>query len=89
MAAVRFSEEGTLCVDNDSLEFAGLIPVPISANETCHDIRSDYPHSAINALPNQETVELYLPQAALNSLASDIKNFQHGGMAGNAELFVI
>ncbi|MDU5358466.1 MAG: fimbrial biogenesis usher protein [Klebsiella oxytoca] len=89
MAAVRFSEEGTLCVDNDFLEFAGLIPVPISANETCHDIRSDYPHSAINALPNQETVELYLPQAALNSLASDIKNFQHGGMAGmlNYSLF--
>ena len=40
-AAVRFSEDGTMCVDNDFLEFAGLMPVPIKANETCHDLRSD------------------------------------------------
>lgn len=88
-AAVRFSEDGTMCVDNDFLEFAGLIPVPIKANETCHDIRSDYAQAVINPLPNQEAVELYLPQEALNSLSADVKNFQHGGTAGmlNYSLF--
>lgn len=88
-AAVRFSEDGTMCVDNDFLEFAGLIPVPIKANETCHDIRSDYAQAVINPLPTQEAVELYLPQEALNSLSADVKNFQHGGTAGmlNYSLF--
>lgn len=88
-AAVRFSEDGTMCVDNDFLEFAGLMPVPIKANETCHDIRSDYAQAVINPLPNQEAVELYLPQEALNSLSADVKNFQHGGTAGmlNYSLF--
>lgn len=88
-AAVRFSEDGTMCVDNDFLEFAGLMPVPIKANETCHDLRSDYVQAVINPLPNQETVELYLPPEALNSLSADVKNFQHGGTAGmlNYSLF--
>lgn len=88
-AAVRFSEDGTMCVDNDFLEFAGLMPVPIKANETCHDLRSDYAQAVINPLPNQETVELYLPPEALNSLSADVKNFQHGGTAGmlNYSLF--
>lgn len=88
-AAVRFSEDGTMCVDNDFLEFAGLMPVPIKANETCHDIRSDYAQAVINALPNQEAVELYLPQEAINSISADVKNFQHGGTAGmlNYSLF--
>lgn len=88
-AAVRFSEDGTMCVDNDFLEFAGLMPVPIKANETCHDIRNDYAQAVINPLPNQEAVELYLPQEALNSLSADVKNFQHGGTAGmlNYSLF--
>lgn len=88
-AAVRFSEDGTMCVDNDFLEFAGLMPVPITANETCHDIRSDYAQAVINALPNQEAVELYLPQEAINSISADVKNFQHGGTAGmlNYSLF--
>ncbi|MFX2610479.1 fimbrial biogenesis outer membrane usher protein [Enterobacter mori] len=88
-AAVRFSEDGTMCVDNDFLEFAGLMPVPIKANETCHDIRSDYAQAVINALPNQEAVELYLPQEAINSISADVKNYQHGGTAGmlNYSLF--
>ncbi|AWF34083.1 fimbrial biogenesis outer membrane usher protein [Klebsiella oxytoca] len=88
-AAVRFSEDGTMCVDNDFLEFAGLMPVPIKANETCHGIRSDYAQAVINPLPNQEAVELYLPPEALNSLSADVKNFQHGGTAGmlNYSLF--
>lgn len=88
-AAVRFSEDGTMCVDNDFLEFAGLMPVPIKANETCHDIRSDYAQAVINPLPNQEAVELYLPQEAINSISADVKNFQHGGTAGmlNYSLF--
>ncbi|EOT7376802.1 fimbrial biogenesis outer membrane usher protein [Enterobacter cloacae] len=88
-AAVRFSEDGTMCVDNDFLEFAGLMPVPIKANETCHDLRSDYAQAVINPLPNQEAVELYLPAEALNSLSADVKNFQHGGTAGmlNYSLF--
>ena len=88
-AAVRFSEDGTMCVDNDFLEFAGLMPVPIKANENCHDLRSDYAQAVINPLPNQEAVELYLPAEALNSLSADVKNFQHGGTAGmlNYSLF--
>lgn len=88
-AAIRFSEDGTMCVDNDFLEFAGLMPVLIKANETCHDIRSDYAQAVINALPNQEAVELYLPQEAINSISADVKNFQHGGTAGmlNYSLF--
>jgi outer membrane usher protein FimD/PapC len=27
--AARFGEDGTLCVDNDFIEFAGLMPVPL------------------------------------------------------------
>lgn len=88
-AAVRFNDEGVLCVDNDFLEFAGLMPVPLKANETCHDIRSDYAQAVVNSLPNQEAVELYVPQEAVNSLTADVKNFQHGGTAGllNYSLF--
>ncbi|MGK4352654.1 fimbrial biogenesis outer membrane usher protein [Enterobacter sichuanensis] len=88
-AAVRFSEDGTMCVDNDFLEFAGLMPVSIKATEACHDLRSDYAQAVINPLPNQEAVELYLPAEALNSLSADVKNFQHGGTAGllNYSLF--
>jgi len=88
-AAVRFNEDGVMCVDNDFLEFAGIMPVSIKSGEACHDIRSDYAQAVINALPNQEAVELYLPPEAINSLTSDIKNFQHGGVAGmlNYSLF--
>ncbi|WP_220710743.1 fimbrial biogenesis usher protein [Enterobacter cancerogenus] len=82
VAAVRFNQDGKLCFDNDLLDFAGLMPVPIGAKESCHDIHDDYPRAVINALPNQEAVELYLPPEAVNSLSSDIKNFQHGGTAG-------
>jgi outer membrane usher protein FimD/PapC len=89
MAAVRFNDDGVLCVDNDFLEFAGIMPVPVKASEACHDIRSDYAQAVVNALPAQEAVELYLPQEAINSLSSDVKNFQHGGTAGmlNYSLF--
>ena len=88
-AAVRFNEEGVLCIDNDFLEFAGIMPVPLKASETCHDIRSDYAQAVVNSLPNQEAVELFLPQEAINSLTADVKNFQHGGTAGllNYSLF--
>nr|WP_281960282.1 fimbrial biogenesis outer membrane usher protein [Enterobacter mori] len=89
VAAVRFNEDGALCVDNDFLEFAGIMPQSIKASETCHDIRSDFPQAVVNALPNQEAIELYLPEEAINSLSADIKNFQHGGTAGllNYSLF--
>lgn len=89
MAAVRFNKDGVLCFDNDLLDFAGLMPVPLKAGEACHNIRDDYPKAVINALPNQEAVELYLPPEAVNSLSSDIRNFQHGGAAGmlNYSLF--
>ncbi|MEH0887182.1 fimbrial biogenesis outer membrane usher protein [Enterobacter sp. UNJFSC 003] len=88
-AAVRFNEDGALCVDNDFLEFAGIMPQSIKASETCHDIRSDFPQAVVNTLPNQEAIELYLPEEAINSLSADIKNFQHGGTAGllNYSLF--
>lgn len=88
-AAVRFGEDGTLCIDSDFLDFAGLMPVPIKSGEQCHNISSDYPQAVVNAVPGQETVELYLPPEALNGLNGDIKNFQHGGTAGllNYSLF--
>lgn len=75
MAAVRFNKDGVLCFDNDLMEFAGLMPVPIKSDEACHDIRDNYPKAIINALPNQEAVELYLPAEAVNSLSADIKTF--------------
>ncbi|MFH7827801.1 fimbrial biogenesis outer membrane usher protein [Kluyvera chengduensis] len=88
-AAARFGEDGTLCIDSDFLDFAGLMPVPIKSGEQCHNISSDYPQAVVNAVPGQETVELYLPPEALNGLNGDIKNFQHGGTAGllNYSLF--
>lgn len=82
MAAVRFNEEGVVCVDKDFTDFAGLVPVPQSAGEACHDIRVDYPDAVFNALPNQEAIELVLPQDAVNSLMTDSKKFLHGGVGG-------
>lgn len=88
-AAVRFGEDGTLCIDNDFLDFAGLMPVPLKAAEACHNIHDDYAQAVVNALPGQNSVELYLPPEALNGLNGEIKNFQHGGSAGmlNYSLF--
>lgn len=88
-AAARFGEDGTLCIDSDFLDFAGLMPVPLKANEACHNIADDYAQAVVNALPNQDAVELYLPPQALNGLNGEIKNFQHGGTAGmlNYSLF--
>ncbi|QLO15376.1 fimbrial biogenesis usher protein [Citrobacter freundii] len=88
-AAVRFGEDGTLCIDKDFLDFAGLMPVPLKSDEQCHNITTDYAQSVVNALPGQNSVELFLPPEALNSLNGDIKNFQHGGSAGmlNYSLF--
>ena len=88
-AAARFNEDGELCIDKDFLDFAGIMPVPLKAGEACHDIRSDYAQAVVNALPNQDAVELYLPQEAINSLTSNIKHFQQGGTAGllNYSLF--
>ena len=88
-AAVRFGEDGTLCIDSDFLDFSGLMPVPLKANEACHNIRDDYAQAVVNSLPGQNSVELYLPPEALNGLNGDIKNFQHGGTAGilNYSLF--
>ncbi|MEG0825653.1 MAG: fimbria/pilus outer membrane usher protein, partial [Oscillospiraceae bacterium] len=88
-AAVRFGEDGTLCIDNDFLDFAGLMPVPLKSDEPCHNISSDYAQAVVNALPGQNSVELFLPPEALNSLNGDIRNFQHGGAAGmlNYSLF--
>ena len=88
-AAARFGEDGTLCIDEDFLDFAGLMPVPLKSAEQCHNITVDYPQAVVNALPGQETVELYLPPEALNGLNGEVKNFQHGGTAGllNYSLF--
>lgn len=88
-AAVKFNEEGTLCIDRDFLDFAGLMPVSLKETEQCHNIRDDYPQAIVNALPGQNSVELYLPPEALNGLNGEVKNFQHGGTAGllNYSLF--
>lgn len=80
-AAVRFGEDGSLCIDSDFLGFAGLMPVPLRSGEPCHDITSDYPQAVVSALPNKEMVALYLPKEALSGLSDEIKNFQHGGTA--------
>ncbi|MBA8254139.1 hypothetical protein HVY16_15220 [Escherichia coli] len=82
IGAVRFDDEGTLCINEDFLQFAGLMPVPLSGGEACHDIRQDYKQALVNAYPGQEKLEIYVPEQALNSLAGDIKNFQQGGTAG-------
>lgn len=80
--AVRFDDEGALCINEDFLQLAGLMPVSLSADEACHDIRQDYKQAIVNALPGQEKVEIYLPEQALNPLNGDIKSFQQGGIAG-------
>lgn len=81
--AARFGEDGTLCIDNDFIEFAGLMPVPLKKDEECHDIVNDYAQAVVKALPGQESVELFLPAEALNDLNGDIKSFQRGGIAGS------
>lgn len=65
------------------------MPVPLKAAEACHNIRDDYAQAVVNALPGQNSVELYLPPEALNGLNGEVKNFQHGGTAGmlNYSLF--
>ncbi|MEX9253164.1 fimbrial biogenesis usher protein [Pseudenterobacter timonensis] len=87
--AVLFGPKGELCVDDDFLSATGLMPVRIPGNETCHDLRSDYPATVINPLPGNESLELFVPAEALDSGFLTPQNFVKGGTAGlfNYNLF--
>ncbi|MDZ5731136.1 fimbrial biogenesis usher protein (plasmid) [Enterobacter sp. D2] len=87
-AAVRFGEEGELCLDNDFIEFASMFPLSINTEDTCNSIQNYYPKSTVRLLPNQNTVELFLPEEAV-STENNLKKFSYGGTAGllNYSLF--
>lgn len=87
--AVRFDDNGELCADDDFLSATGLMPVRISNSKTCHDLRADYPTAVINPLPNNESLELFVPAEALDSGFLSPQNFIKGGTAGlfNYNLF--
>lgn len=79
--AIRFGEDGGLCLDNDFIEFANLAPIKINTAETCNNIQTYYPKAIVRLLPNQNSVELYLPQEAINT-ENNPKQFSYGGTAG-------
>lgn len=87
--AVRFNEEGQLCVDEDFLSATGLMPISIGKNEACHDLRATYPSAVVNPMPNSESLELYVPAQALDNGFLSPQNFIKGGTAGlfNYNLF--
>ena len=87
-AAVRFGEEGELCLDNDFIEFASMVPVSVNTADTCNNIQNHYPNAIVRLLPNQNIVELHLPQEAINT-ENNLKQFSYGGTAGlvNYSLF--
>ncbi|MBS3048591.1 fimbrial biogenesis usher protein [Enterobacter mori] len=87
--AVRFNESGQLCIDDDFLSATGLMPINIGKNETCHDLRATYPSAVVNAIPNNESLELFVPAQALDSGFLSPQNFSKGGTAGlfNYNLF--
>lgn len=80
--AVLFGEDGQLCADDDFLSATGLMPLRISANETCHDLMTDYPSAVINPIPGSESLELFLPAEALDNGFLTPHNFVKGGTAG-------
>lgn len=80
--AVRFGENGQLCVDEDFISATGLLPIDISKNERCHDLKTNYPTAEITPQPNSETLELYLPAQALDNNFLTPQNFAKGGTAG-------
>ncbi|ESN15910.1 hypothetical protein L370_01974 [Enterobacter sp. MGH 24] len=87
--AVRFNENGQLCVDDDFLSATGLMPVNIGKNEPCHDLRTNYPSAVVNPMPNSESLELFVPAQALDNGFLTPQNFMKGGTAGlfNYNLF--
>jgi len=88
--AVRFGPEGEVCVDNDFLSAAGLLPIKDPAPQDCHNYRQDYPSAIITPMPNTESLQLVVPSEALDSnLNAMPANVQHGGTAAllNYNLF--
>ncbi|MDO8235518.1 fimbrial biogenesis usher protein [Citrobacter werkmanii] len=87
--AVMFGNKGQVCVDEDFLNATGLMPVPISKDEPCHDLITDYPSAVINPIPGNESLELFLPAEALDNGFLTPQNFVKGGTAGliNYNLF--
>lgn len=87
---VRFGSEGQLCVDNEFLTAAGLLPIKDTTPQECHDYREDYPSATITPQPNIESLRLVVPAEAVNSnLSMDPGNVQQGGTAAilNYNLF--
>ncbi|EAA2244155.1 TPA: fimbrial biogenesis outer membrane usher protein [Salmonella enterica subsp. enterica serovar Aberdeen] len=78
----RFDTEGQLCVDDDFLSASGLVPLNISAKETCHSLQEDYPSAIITPLPNSESLELFVPAQALDNNLLSLNNVIKGGTAG-------
>ncbi|PHP29640.1 fimbrial assembly protein, partial [Salmonella enterica subsp. enterica serovar Typhimurium] len=78
----RFDTEGQLCVDDDFLSASGLASLNISANETCHRLQEDYPSAIITALPNSESLELFVPAQALDTNLLSLNNVIKGRTAG-------
>ncbi|WP_080227051.1 fimbrial biogenesis usher protein [Salmonella enterica] len=87
--AVRFDDKGQLCVDEDFLNATGLMPLSISKDDTCHNLQATYPTAIINPMPNNESLELFVPGEALDSSFLSPHNFAKGGTAGlfNYNLF--
>ncbi|HDG1709183.1 TPA: fimbrial biogenesis usher protein [Kluyvera ascorbata] len=87
--AVLFDNNGQLCVDEDFLSAAGLLPLNIGKDESCHDLRSDYPSTVVNPVPSNESLVLFVPAEALDSGFLKPHNFVKGGTAGlfNYNLF--
>lgn len=80
--AVRFGDDGEVCVDDDFIDAAGLMPLNIGKNAGCHNLLTDYPSAVITPLPNKEALEMFLPAEALDSGFLRPQNFVHGGTAG-------
>jgi len=88
--AVRFGQQGELCIDNDFLAAAGLMPINDPEPQACHDYHQDYPNATITAQPNTGSLLLVVPSEAVNKDPYALPaNVQRGGTAAmlNYSLF--
>ncbi|MGI6899048.1 fimbrial biogenesis usher protein [Enterobacter chengduensis] len=80
--AIRVGEEGQLCIDDDFIRAAGLLPLNISEKEQCHNLLKDYPSATVTLLPNTESLEIFVPAEAMDNGFYAAKYYAHGGAAG-------
>lgn len=80
--AVQIGENGQLCVNDDFMNAAGLLPLNISEKEKCHDLQKDYPSATVTLLPNTESLEIFVPAEAMDNGFYAAKYYAHGGVAG-------